>query len=149
MKKEKPLVVLVDDDAFWARGTMLALDERFTVTYLRSINEARDFFDDRYDIDGIILDVMMPAPDGVEGETHEGFLTGVWFLGKIQELVIKARIAVLVLSNHHDMPTVEKKVAEIGIPSSLVTIQTKFGTKRRDLAALFEARILAAKSLSK
>ena len=74
----RPKIVLIDDDRYWASMVIRELENIFDVAYLADASEVVKYFDDNYNTDGIILDIMMDPPDGVAGETEEGQLTGVW-----------------------------------------------------------------------
>ena len=74
------------------------------------------------------------------------FLTGVWLLSKLKPKVLSNRTAVIVLTNHHDFPTIDRLIDELSISRSLVAIRRKKEVKRRQLADYVYTRIAAAKN---
>ena len=147
-EKTKPSIALIDDDQFWAVGTIRELDKQFDVAYLKDAEEAVLYFEDKYDIDGIILDIMMPAPSDAEGETDEGHLTGIWILERIESFVVSSKIPVIVLTNHYDLPTVIERLKSIATLKSYITTHGKYGISRQELPSLVKARILAVKGMN-
>jgi len=89
----------------------------------------------------------MAPPDGLDSETEDGHLTGVWLLRHVKDFVISANIPVVVLTNHYDMPTVRARIEILAELRRHVSIHGKYGISRQELPALVEARILAVKGM--
>ena len=146
--ESRPKVVLVDDDKFWASTVIRELEKIFDVVYLQEAGEVLPYFEDNYDTDGIILDIMMDPPDGVAGEAEDGQFTGVWILRQLVSLVKTANIPVVVLSNHHDIKEVERRIGELGEIVGHVTVHEKYGKSRTEIPPFLMARIRAVKGMA-
>jgi len=145
--ESKPKIVLIDDDKYWAKSAIRELSKIFEVVYLETAKKAMSYLDDRYDIDGVVLDVMMDAPDEMEGETEEGQLTGVSVLRKIAPFVEVTNIPVIVFTNHHDIERIVDLVAAIASIKPHVTVEKKHELSRKELPPVLMARIRAVKGL--
>src|SRR5262249_22270891 len=77
------------------------------------------------DYDLIILDIMMPTPQGIASvRTGEGLDTGIWVLSEVKEALLKRSVPVLVLTNRAK-PLVNEEVAKLGFPNGLVAVFAK------------------------
>lgn len=148
VKPQKPIVVLIDDDKFWASTAIRHLDERFSVVYIEESDKVIGYFSDNYDYDAVVLDIMMPSPDGAAGETEDGFMTGIWILEQIEGFVIAAKIPVVILSNHSDLPRIEELVQDMHKLRRFVTVQSKYNTRRAELPPFIESKIHEVKAAS-
>ena len=104
-------VLFVEDDRFWARSYIAELQAYgFEVVYARNAGDAVKLIEDVLDFDAVILDVMMPTPEGVpESTTEEGLSTGLWVLDRIQQYIVARRIVIWILTNR-SLPTIAEKI---------------------------------------
>jgi CheY-like chemotaxis protein len=107
----KRKILFVEDDRFWARSYIAELQSAgFEVVYARNAGDAVKLIEDVLDFDAVILDVMMPTPEGVpDSTTEEGLSTGLWVLECIQQYLVPRRIAVWILTNR-SLPTITERV---------------------------------------
>ena len=134
--------MLIDDDKFWAQATIRGLAEKFEVVYISDPSEAIVFFEDRYDYDGIILDIMMESPEGVGSETEGGQLTGVYVLQRIAKAVSVQKVPVLLLTNHHDIARIEALVFSIQDLDTNVSVLSKHAVSRKELPNVIQQQIV-------
>ncbi|MCG3129731.1 MAG: hypothetical protein FLDDKLPJ_00466 [Phycisphaerae bacterium] len=95
-------ILFIDDEQFFATKYIEHLERLFEVTYCETVLEAFEILsrqDTRYD--GVVLDVMMPSPKGMEGPTANGLDTGLWFLDKCRAELGTWPIPVMVLTNRN------------------------------------------------
>lgn len=94
-------ILFVDDEMFFARYYVQALkDSGFEVIPKDTAVGGLKYLNEHTaEIDLLILDFMMPTPEGVPAaDTLEGLATGRWFLKEARE-ILEAQIPVLVLTN--------------------------------------------------
>lgn len=79
-------ILFVDDEKMASQGYVLALQEEFGVVYIAKAEEAFDYVKSNSEkFSGAVIDVMMPPPATIDdGDTFDGFETGLWLLKKIQ-----------------------------------------------------------------
>lgn len=95
-------ILFVDDEKMASQGYVVALQEEFDVVFILKAEEAFDYVKNHAEeFSGAVIDVMMPPPAGIDdGDTFEGFETGLWLLEKIQrELPTVWPFPVVILTN--------------------------------------------------
>jgi CheY-like chemotaxis protein len=139
----KYMVLFVEDDRFWAFNYIDELQRsgHFEVHYVRSATEGIDAIERNPAIDAIILDVMMPTPDGVADTlTDDGHTTGIWLLENLQKVISAHRIQVWVLTNRA-VDSVRRKIAEFTAIAQQVEVDRKLDVRSRLMPAYLKARI--------
>jgi|694.fasta_scaffold62555_3 CheY-like chemotaxis protein len=125
----KGKVLFVDDDRFWARSYITELQAfGFEVMYSRDANYAVELVENYLDVDAIILDVMMPTPEGVQDDvTEEGLSTGLWVLDRIHDFIASRKICVWILTNR-SLPAVLERVDKLttGASREFITVNKKY-----------------------
>lgn len=125
-------VLFVDDDRFYAYAWIekLRSGNDFEVEHRKDAQSALDRVQTRPELDCVVLDVMMPTPEGVgTAETAEGFETGIWFLEQIADVVRRSPLPVVVLTNR-DLPLIRGRVEKLRFDKGLVEIRHKLETPR-------------------
>ena len=76
-------ILLIDDDAYWSRGFIQALEwEGWQVTHVTSAQAGlARATEERFDL--ILLDVMMPPDEAVPEAQEDGHSTGLWLLKRL------------------------------------------------------------------
>ncbi len=121
-------ILFIDDEGFWAKPYRERLEEEFDVHYSDDPADGREFFAKTPRIDIIILDIMMPTPDGVDPrETDEGLDTGLWLLREMRGELIDRRVPVLILTNRR-RAIVDEAVAHADFPAGLIEVRLKSET---------------------
>ncbi len=138
----KPRILFIDDELFFAEPYMRELErdsevilEQTAIGAIDAVNSARHW-------NAIILDIMMPSPDGKVGLTADGLDTGLWILGEIVDAVISQRVPVIVLTNRN-LPRVAEFIEKLGethdIPPDLIVVRAKIETPRFLLPRIVKA----------
>ena len=127
----KPQILFVDDDVFFANGYLEALDERYQVTIARNVPTAEQEVKTVTKHLCAVLDVMMPIPaswpDGDKIAAAGGALTGIIVLRRCKVEIVNAKLPVIVLTNRQPIE-MEAEIANLGFPNGLVEIHHKIVT---------------------
>lgn len=137
-------VLFVEDDRFWARSYIAELQAfGFDVVYARNAGDAVKLIENVLDFDAVILDVMMPTPEGVpDSTTEEGLSTGLWVLERIQQYIVPRRIAIWILTNR-SLPTINEKISSMSADvRELVTANKKSEVSSMLVPPYLEAMIV-------
>lgn len=137
MSDSRPLVVFVDDDAFFANIFRVELETDFRVEHYKEPSLGLDRIEADPKWDCLILDVMMPFDFPGEEEV-EGEETGLWMLEKIAGLVKERECPVLILTNR-DLDYVRARISEMMFQKGLVTAIAKKETEPQRLRKLIGA----------
>ena len=118
-------VLFVDDEGFFAKPYRMELEKKFTVLYRDSAQDALAALQEHAEIAAVVLDVMMPTPDGVaETATSYGLDTGLWLLRQITPRIAAQPLPVVILTNR-SRSLVQDTITEIHLPAGLVEVKTK------------------------
>jgi CheY-like chemotaxis protein len=143
---DKPKVLLVDDDRFFARAYREALDREFDVEFVDNADAAIKRVKSPERLDALLLDIMMPTPQGVAAEaTDDGFETGIWVLRQTTATLIERRLPVLVLTNRA-MRLVTEALLKINLPAGRVVARQKGDTKASELAKIVKDLLAQSRS---
>jgi len=124
----KPRVAFIDDDLFYSRAYIDRLTDRFEVVALHDAGDALSFIQAADDLVAIIVDVMMPAPAGVDPkDVNDGLDTGIWLIRKLVPWLQRHPIPVLVLTNRMPIP-IRETLASLDLPNGLITVRQKLDT---------------------
>jgi len=133
MNSIKHTVVFIDDEKQYAMRYVRELAAKFEIHYFDSASKGLMFCQDHPTLKAIVLDVMMPPPEGVDMEDVNGGLeTGIWVLDKLRAYVSEKAIGVIVLSNRNT-DLIRDAIAQIGIPAENLDIIAKMDMTSRNL----------------
>lgn len=123
------VVLFVDDEGFWAKPYRERLEDAFGhIHFCDDVDEARDYFAKTLTIDILLLDVMMPTPEGADPqETNSGLDTGLWLLKQMRDELIRRRVPVIMLTNRR-RSIVDDGVRALDFPEGLVEVRLKQDT---------------------
>jgi CheY-like chemotaxis protein len=132
-------ILFVDDEQFRVGKWKRRLSEGgFAVIPFDSVVEVLKYCDDNSDIDGMILDVMMPTPEGIpESITEDGNSTGIYLLQQLREYIEAHRLPVVVVTNRQ-FDEVSERVNEVGFTDGLVGVCHKPNTTPDELYILLK-----------
>jgi CheY-like chemotaxis protein len=145
----KPKILFIDDETFFAQGYLDALDERYTVTLSGAVLDAElELTAEAHTYDLAVLDVMMPVPDEWTGvdriDANDGESTGVVVLRRCKDAIVAANLPVVVLTNR-DTPAIKTEVHALGFPPGLIEVRHKPVTPAFRLVAIVRALITKIK----
>ena len=100
IRDEMNKILLVDDEPEWCGPYLEILAVGFEVIVKHSAQAALDYVETHLDIEGVILDVMMPTPQGVSTSlTNRSLDTGIWMVGELKEYILGHKCPVIVITN--------------------------------------------------
>lgn len=119
-------IIWVDDERLWVEPYVDVLRTTgFTVHYYDSVDMADRCYDQLIEVNGCVLDVMMPCGDLFSEEaTQSGEITGLLLLRKWKDRLIARRQPVGILTNRSVLE-VQDFVAGLGFPPGFVKIWHK------------------------
>lgn len=137
----KPRILFVDDDRFFTQQYVRKLENRYSVQHVRHAGEVMDHLARHDDIVLLVLDVMMPTPEGVANTaTSDGMDTGMWLLFELRKILIERDLPVIVLTNR-EYTLVHEKVGGMNFPPGLVRICAKRRTRASDLPKVIRGHL--------
>jgi CheY-like chemotaxis protein len=123
-----PRIAFIDDELFYSRYYIDSLGDRFDVVALHDAGEALSFIQSADDLVAIIVDVMMPAPAGVDPkDVNDGLDTGLWLIRQLVPWLQLHPIPVLILTNRQPIGIVES-LGNLGLRDGLITVRQKLDT---------------------
>ena len=125
-------ILFVDDDRYFASVYLSCLQDYHTVTVRYEAETAVQELSNNPEIVAVVLDMMMPPPDGCAHETHDGVTTGLWILDQCRQTLIDRRIAVLIFTNR-GLSYVNTELAFIGLDPNLCQVSAKSAIDAEDL----------------
>jgi len=129
----RPRIGFADDDRFYGMMWVGHLKQTYEVEYFRTAAEVVDYVESNADLRCLVLDVMMPTPDGFsEDDTGQGLATGVWILKRLKEHILAYPLPVVMFTNR-PIDTLIDAVRKLGVPSGLIEVRRKMDTSRKDL----------------
>ncbi len=128
-------IIFVDDDRYFAHLYLDALREHYEVIICYEAETAIKAFEDNDDVEGAIIDVMMPPPAGREHETHDGNTTGLWLLTQVREILAQKRLPVVLFTNKA-IDFVRSEVCYLELDTQLVEVHAKGGVDEDQLPHL-------------
>ena len=138
-------VLFVDDEPFFAARYIEELEKCFRVHFLNRAVEVLPFLEENPNVSAVILDIMMPTPEGVDAEvTQEGLDTGLWLLDRMR-LLGTWPFPVMVLTNRNPQ-VIRKELGERSVPKSFVKVRQKLDTRASALPALVTGLMEEAKA---
>ena len=121
-------ILFVDDEWFFAARYVQELRKHFKVHFLDRADEVVSFLQANPAIKALILDIMMPTPEGVsEEDTGKGMDTGLWLLEEIQKQVATWPFPVMILTNRNT-GGIEQELRLREIPLKYVDVRWKLDT---------------------
>jgi CheY-like chemotaxis protein len=125
----KKRVLFIDDEPFFAEPYIRELARSFEVILEETAIGAIDSVNSVRTWDAIILDIMMPSPEGRQGATADGLDTGLWILSQIYDTAIAQNIPVIILTNRN-LQRVMEVVDLLDCPEGLISVRPKIETPR-------------------
>lgn len=124
-------ILFIDDDRYFARLYAESLKKDFTVVTCYDVDSAIRELTTSLDVCAAVVDVMMPPPEGYEGECSDGNTTGVWILEQCQEVIRNRRIALLVFTNlapkyvqeEISFMTLDPKITEVCAKATVLAVE--------------------------
>lgn len=143
-KKERYKVLFLDDEGEWSGPYIAFLSETCDVVPFRDVSAAIEYLQTNLDVMAVVADIMMPTPDNVSRSlTHDGELTGVWFLSQIKDYIVGAKCPVVVLTNK-SLSTFREAIDKLEVPPTLIECRQKRDTPRNLLPTIVAHMILRA-----
>ena len=104
--KQKPLIVFVDDERFYALEYIDELKTLNRVEYFQCFLDAIEYVNGLDETFILILDVMMPPKtDEIAIKTQRGQSTGIWVLEQVFKTVNSLNCLVILLTNKDIQPS--------------------------------------------
>jgi CheY-like chemotaxis protein len=128
-------VLFIDDDGFFARPYREELESAGykPVLFCDNAEDGLALIRTNQEVCIIILDIMMPTPQGVSAnETNQSLDTGLWILHQTHDVILKRSLPVLVLTNRA-MEIVEEGIRRLEIPAHLINVRQKIKTPAMNL----------------
>lgn len=125
-------VLFVDDEPEWCSLLHEALCEGFQVVVKNSADDAIAYVNDHLDIEGIVMDVMMPSPGGADDQTNHGLETGIFLIEQFREYILANKCPVIVVTNR-DLDLIEQRLRAIGLPNDLMKFRSKSDFSRKPI----------------
>jgi CheY-like chemotaxis protein len=139
--KAHPHILLVDDELFFAKPFIDSLRGRFQVTFTDNVRDALKLITASTEFEVLVLDVMMPTPEGVaESTTSGGLNTGLWLLDQVAPRIKSGNLAVVLLTNRVPSQIMDD-VQHVGISERRVRIVSKSQVPPSALAGLIDELI--------
>lgn len=131
----KAKVLFVDDDRYFTERYVRQLEHHFDVTRIQYAGNVFEVLDSHSDFQLIILDVMMPTPDGIAASaTAEGRDTGLWLLSELRAYIRKHRVPVILYTNRSDTDVIRDSVARMNLLDDQCRICNKRSTPALELS---------------
>lgn len=131
-------VLFVDDEQYRVGLWKRALASKFDLVAIDAADDVISYFQEYDDVMAIVLDVMMPPPEGVaSGRTGDGQLTGIYLLEALREKIEGLPCPVVMLSNR-GKGEIQAEVDELQLRKGLVVVHHKGDTGAEDLVVLVE-----------
>ncbi len=122
---EKPLIAFIDDEPDKSMRYVRELLNKFDTHYFDEVSSGLAFCKDHPKLRCIVLDMIVPPPEGTDYEEVEGGLeTGVWFLRNLKSFLEDNSVAVVVLTNRN-ITLVRDAVSKLELPKILFVCKTK------------------------
>jgi len=132
----KRKILFFDDEGYVLKPYLRELEKDFDVHFFEDITNGEKILANHPDIKLLILDVMMPTPEGVASSaTNDGHSTGTWFLKQIRGIVVNRPLPVIVLTNK-GKSAITAEIQKLGIDEKLVVLRTKSEAGPNQLRAL-------------
>lgn len=123
----KRKILFLDDEAFFAKGYRRELEKHFDVVFCEDAADALKLLRQDATIKALVLDVMLPPPQGVGADaTAEGLETGIWLLSELGADML-LRLPVVILTNRF-RTDIQAGLARRRIPTDGIEIRHKLET---------------------
>jgi CheY-like chemotaxis protein len=123
-------ILFIDDEPFFASRYVEELEKRYTVHFRDSAEAGLKAFDEHEAVGCVVLDIMMPPPEGVTlASTGDGLDTGLWVLETLKDKLIERRAPVIILTNRM-ASHVEETINGLGFPDGFIEVRSKIETPR-------------------
>ena len=135
-------ILFIDDEPYYARHYVESLQKAgHTVVFEDNATSGLAYLmNNASSLSLVILDYMMPTPDGVpETDTFDGLATGRWVLRQARDLLESYDLPVLVLTNRN-VETVKTEIGEFTLMKvgKLIRVRHKTETSRSYLPVFVE-----------
>ena len=136
MKFEKS-ILFIDDDHRFSQNIVVEVELFGIVEYVRTIIAGEAFLlDPDAHIGSVILDMHMPNPDPelyTDDDTNSERSTGLIFLRRNKEFLIKNKIPTLILTNRYLDESLRKELCDSEMPKNLLRFEHKHDISARDV----------------
>jgi len=137
----KPKLLFVDDEKYFSTRYLEALAENFEVEHRAGAGEALQYLKHEGLPAAMVLDIMMPTPQGVpESETNHGLDTGIWLLKELKSIWNPWRLPVFILTNRR-LDSVRERLAGLALPEAYLRLNAKVETPAFYLTGAVQALI--------
>lgn len=134
-------VIFIDDEGFFIKRYRESLETRFDVHYCDKAADGLAYLQTHSDVDAVVLDIMMPTPDGVSDfDTSGGLDTGIWLLGHLMVKYNPWTLPLLILTNRN-VAIVRDVITKLRLPAHLVEVRAKIETPAFFLPSVVESLI--------
>lgn len=134
-------ILFVDDEPEWCGLYLEALGAGFDVVLKHSAAEAIEHVHNHMDIEGIILDIMMPTPIGISSsKTNRGLDTGVWLVEQLVDYILVHKCPVIIATNR-EKSNFEARLSKLALPPELLQVKMKNDLKPSILAVMMKQLI--------
>lgn len=139
-----PKILFIDDEPEWCGPYLEVLHQGFEVIVKHHAQAALDYVESHQDIEGIIIDVMMPTPINVSStKTNNGLDTGVWVIEQLHGYIVAAKCPVVVVTNR-EKSSFNARLGEVGLSSELLQVKLKSEINAKLLAVMMRQMINSA-----
>jgi CheY-like chemotaxis protein len=133
----RPAILFVDDEPFFAARYIDALERRYRVHFLNRAVEVLPFLEENPKVRAVVLDIMMPTPDGVDHLlTQEGLDTGLWILDQMRSLGTWP-LPVMILTNRNP-DAIRGELVTRRLSDRHVRVRQKLETRAAELPGLLD-----------
>lgn len=140
-------ILFVDDELFFAQPYLEELQKLSPVVILTTALEAEEEIRNKeVKYVCLVLDVMLPPPNGWEVKTKDGLDTGIEILRRCFQEITDRKLPVVVLT-HRSLGYVRGEVDLINFPPELVRVEAKIETPPFHLTTVVKRLVKKWKNL--
>lgn len=110
-----PPLLFIDDEITTTviEGYIAELEKAFEVLTATRAEQVKPLLDRRTDIAALVVDMMLPVPDGVlSSRVDNGHSTGLWLVRSLRDLLISRQLGVFMLTNRSPTKDIAPVIAE-------------------------------------
>ena len=122
-------ILFIDDEVVFSQGYKTELEGHFEVEYTSTADNALVYVEKHGDtLTAMVVDIMMPPPQGFEDATDGGFETGLMLLEKFQESsTLRWPLPIIILTNQ-GMDVIQNGLRRRQIDTTAIEIRQKVRT---------------------
>lgn len=143
----KPIILIIDDQPWQLHHFLGELKEEFVTVLEETPAKSVELLQSGICIDALVLDIQMPSPRiELNERTNHGLDTGLWFLDQVSDLLVSAKLPVIILSNRLK-EHIEERVEALPYPKGQVQVFWKQDTSDQIIRIALRRAILQRESL--